>query len=363
MTDRALATYVRELKPLLSRGIFKPARTRLWWLPVHLASITLGVSALSRHWLPWFAAPLMSLSIGASFAGLTFLAHETLHGAVVRNTRLRHVVGWLGFSHFLVSPRLWVAWHNRVHHGNTQHPSNDPDAYPTLAAYRQSRSLRIAAQFAPGCGRVQGVLSLLVGFSMQSAHMLFVAGRRGYLPPKQHVYAVLETLLGVAVWSTLAAWIGALPFLFGFLLPLLVANVVVMSFILTNHLLSPLTTVNDPLANSLTVSTPRWLTWLTLGFGLHVEHHLFPAMSARHAPEVRGLLQALWPGRYQSMSILRATAALHRSPRIYKTEHTLVDPGTSAEWPTLMPNLEAVRPPRKQASARLLRGARVHRTA
>ncbi|MET0791569.1 MAG: fatty acid desaturase, partial [Polyangiaceae bacterium] len=307
MTERALATYVRELKPLLQRGIFKPARSRLWWLPVHLACIALGISALARHWLPWLAAPVLSPLIGASFAGLTFLGHETLHGAVVRQPFLRHMVGWIGFAHFVVSPRLWVAWHNGIHHGNTQHAEYDPDAYPTLLAYRQSRALRVASQVAPGRSRIGGFLSLLIGFSVQSAHMLAVAGKRGYLKPKQHLYAILETLLGVALWSALAMWVGALPFLFGFVLPLLVANGIVMSFILTNHLLSPLTTVNDPLANSLTVTVPRWLEWVTLGFGFHVEHHLFPAMSTRHAPEVRGLLQVLWPERYQSMPLLRAT--------------------------------------------------------
>jgi fatty acid desaturase len=152
----------------------------------------------------------------------------------------------------------------------------------------------------------------------------------------------LETLLGVAMWSAVAVWIGGLAFLFGFVLPLFIANGIVMSFILTNHLLSPLTNVNDPLANSLTVSTPRWLAWLTLGFGFHVEHHLFPAMSARHAPKVRRLLKTLWPDRYQSMSLLRATAALHRSPRIYKTAHTLVDPETGSEWPTLTPKVQLI---------------------
>ncbi|MEO6601829.1 MAG: fatty acid desaturase [Polyangiaceae bacterium] len=337
MTERSLATYVRELKPLLRRGIFKPARSRLWWLPAHLASVTLGMAVLSLHWVPWFAAPLLSLLIGVSFAGLTFLGHETLHGAVVRNRLLRHVVGWIGFAHFAVSPRLWIAWHNRIHHGNTQHSTNDPDAYPTLLAYRQSRALRVASRMAPGRGRILGVLSLLSGFSVQSAHMLVVAGKRGYLTTREHVYALLETLLAVALWTALAGLVGGLPFLFGFVLPLLVANVVVMSFILTNHLLSPLTALNDPLANSLTVTTPRWLEGLTLGFGFHVEHHLFPRMSARHAPEVRKLLIALWPERYQSMSLLRATAALHRSPRIYKTSTTLVDPHSGAEWATLSP--------------------------
>ena len=35
------------------------------------------------------------------------------------------------------------------------------------------------------------------------------------------------------------------------------------------------------------MTTPRWIEWLTLSFGYHVEHHLFPAMSSRHAPGVR----------------------------------------------------------------------------
>src|SRR5450432_2856109 len=186
MTERALATYGRELKPFLRRGIFKPARSRLWWLPVHLACVAFCITALSMHWVPWFMAPLLSLVIGASFAGLTFLGHETLHGAVARNRLLRHVVGWIGFSHFFVSPRLWVAWHNRIHHGNTQHPTNDPDAYPTLVAYRQSRALRIASRIAPGRGRILGVLSLLTGFSIQSAHMLVIARKRGYLTAREH---------------------------------------------------------------------------------------------------------------------------------------------------------------------------------
>jgi len=152
MIERALATYVRELKPLLQRGMFKPARSRLWWLPVHLASVVIGICGLTHQWLPWYAAPWFTLQIGASFAGLTFLAHETLHGAVVRHPLLRHLVGWLGFSHFFVSPRLWVSWHNRIHHSHTQHPGADPDAYPTLLAYRQSRALRLIVPPPPPVG-------------------------------------------------------------------------------------------------------------------------------------------------------------------------------------------------------------------
>jgi fatty acid desaturase len=301
-------------------------------------------TALARHWVSWWLAPALSLIIGLSFSGLTFLGHETLHGAVVRERRLRWLVGLVGFLPFMVSPRLWVAWHNQVHHGNTNRAGVDPDAYPTLDEYDRSRSVRIATDYgAPGRRRLRGALSLLIGFSVQSMHMLVVARGRRYLSPRAHAFAIAETLLGLALWSTLALSIGPLAFLFAFGLPLVVANAVVMAFILTNHSLSPLTGNNDVLANSLSVTTPRWVEWLTLGFGFHVEHHLFAAMSARHAREVRAVLRARFPAQYQSMPLTHALLALHHSARVYKNATTLIDPRSGREWPALAPHAASIR--------------------
>jgi fatty acid desaturase len=105
--------------------------------------------------------------------------------------------------------------------------------------------------------------------------------------------------------------------------------------ILTNHSLSPHTEVNDPLVNSLSVTGPRVLEWLTLGFGYHVEHHLFPAMSARHARSLGDLLRQRWPERYQSLPYFEAQRALHQSPRVYQDDTTLLDPKTGETLPTL----------------------------
>lgn len=293
--------------------------------------------AIWARWLPWPFVPLLSLCIGMSFAGATFLAHETLHGAVVRGRRLRHWVGWLGFSPFVVSPRLWVAWHNRVHHGHTNHPERDPDAYPTLESYERSRAVRVAMKLAPGNGRWTGVLPLFFGFSVHSAHVLICARRWGYLKRGEHRMAMLETALAIALWSAVAIAIGPVSFLFAYVAPLMVANAIVMGFILTNHSLSPMTAQNDPMLNSLSVTLPRPLEWLTLRFGYHVEHHIFPSMSSRHARHVRALLRSRWPGRYQSMSLPRALLMLHRTPRVYKAHDTLIDPRTSRECAALSP--------------------------
>ncbi len=336
MQDSVAASYTRRIRSLLDRSSFAPARSRLWWLPVHVSVIVACTLLLAHSRVPAWADPLLSLPIGASFAGLTFLAHETLHGAVVRALWARRIVGWLGFLPFVLSPRLWLAWHNHVHHGNTNRAGRDPDAYPTLDEYRQSRSVRFATEIAaPGLGRFRGLGSLVVGFSIQSLHMLVAARSRGYLRGREHVFALLETAAGIAFWASLAHFIGARSFVFAFVLPLALANATVMAFILTNHSLSPLVTSNDPLATSLTVTTPRWLEWLTLGFGFHVEHHLFPAMSARFAPRVRQILLERFATSYQSMSLWQATLALHRGARVYKDAATLIDPNSGRQWSTL----------------------------
>jgi fatty acid desaturase len=132
--------------------------------------------------------------------------------------------------------------------------------------------------------------------------------------------------------------IGGVPFLFVYVLPLLVANVIVMSFILTNHCLSALTpTVNDPLVNSLSVTLPRPLEWLSLDFGFHVEHHVFPAISARHGRLVRAALREQFADRYQSLPLVRAVRQLYCTGRVYADDTTLIEPRSGYKAPALQP--------------------------
>jgi fatty acid desaturase len=328
-------SYVRELRAELPVEAFHPATSRLAWIPTHLAVITMATVAIALGWVPWFVVPILSLVIGASFAGLTFIAHEAIHGGICRNRAARMVIGWIGFLPFTISPRLWASWHDRVHHANAN-LVDDPDVYPTLAEYRESGRIRFFVNaFSLGGGRWRGGLSLILGFTVQAAHQLIVAPR--FMKRREHNRAIAETVASIAVWAVVAALVGFVPFLFVYVVPLLVANAIVMSFILTNHNLSPRVAINDPLISGLSVTAPRWVEWATLGFGYHVEHHLFPAMSTRHARSVRTLLRRLWPERYQSMTLRSALMRLHQTARVYKDDVTLIDPRTGREYATLMP--------------------------
>jgi fatty acid desaturase len=316
----------RELPP----EAFRPARSRLLWLVLHAAIVGASIVAIARLGVRWWT-PFLSIAIGCSFGGLAFVAHEMLHGAIVRDRRVRDLLGGIGFLPFVVSPRLWIAWHNRVHHGHTGKAGVDPDAYPTLEAYQGSR----AAQTMLDRWRLINVLALLVGFIGQSKQMLVGGRRLAGMSRRDHRLAIVETAVGAAFWIALAIMIGFVPFVFAYLIPLVVGNVLVMSFILTNHSMSPLTEMNDPLVNSLTVTVPRWYEFVTLSFGLHVEHHLFPSMSSRHAGRVRRILQARWPDRYRSMPLGRALRRLLSTARVYGTPTTLTHPPSGRVWPTL----------------------------
>lgn len=331
-----LSTYAREVRPQLPAHVFEPEPGRLAWLALHVAIAGAGIALIGMGIGGVALAAPLAIAIGVAFAGMTFVAHEALHGAVVRGRRLRSLVGGLAFLPFAISPRHWSAWHNRMHHGNTGAVSRDPDAYPTLADYHSSPGLRLVDRFSFGSGQALGVLTLLVGLSVQSLQVLLGAGPRArYLGRRDYLLALGETAIGVAFWGAIAWWLGPLGFLFAWVIPIAIGNAIVIAHILTNHSLSPHTDINDPLINSLSVTAPRWFERYTLNFGLHVEHHLFPAMSSRHAPAVRAVLQARWPERYHSMPLPTALVALFRTGRIYKTATTLIAPRSGRESATL----------------------------
>jgi len=338
MELRTIAQYARALRPTLPAEVFAPAWSRVLWLPFHAAVIATVAWALAGGHVPAVLWPVASIVIGCCLAGITFLGHETLHGGVVRGRRAIRIVGWFGFLPFTVSPTLWTAWHNRVHHNHCGQPGKDPDMYPTLIEYQTQRTARwMADHFGLGRRRLLSLASLLFGFTGQSQQMLWKARERGILTPGLHRRAIFEMLLGVAFWATVAVLVGFVPFLFVYVIPLVVANTIVMSFIMTNHNLSPLTPVNDPLVNSLSVRLPRVLEWLTLDFGFHVEHHLFPTISTRHGRVIRDALRVHFPNRYQSLPLTTALVQLYRTARVYRDDTTLIDPPSGRTFPTLTP--------------------------
>ncbi len=330
--EQHLREYTKALKARLPRHFFEPVPARMGYLPVFLALF--GLSAWGIVATPYLGLKLLlSLGIGYAFVGLGFLAHEILHGAVTKNPLLRSLAGSVAFMPLMVGARLWRKWHNVEHHGHTQHPHDDPDAMGALEAAIQKPLVRWMFRQVPAFRSFFLFFSFTFWFTLHAYRMFW-----RFLPefkPNERPVVIFQAVLPPLVWLMVLFWLGPLNFLFVYGLPWLMANFIAMSFIATNHLLNPITETNDPLLNSLTVRNPRWLEWLTLGFGYHIEHHVFPALSPKYAHRVAQKLKELWPERYNELPHWKALYYLWKTPRLYRDHRNLIEPTTGQVFGTL----------------------------
>jgi fatty acid desaturase len=324
--------YAQTLRNYLPSEYFRPVPSRLLWLIPHLVLIVGCAAGIVCGNPNVFIKLALALVIGHSFACWGFLGHEILHGSVVKVAWLRDLLGGLCMSPFNLGPMLWRWWHNVEHHGHTQRYHRDPDTYSTLNDFHQRPGLRLLQKVAP-------MKSLLffplfgVWFTTHSLVMLWHVQRKG--TRRERVVTLAQYLLPLTIWLSLGMWLGWTHWAFFYLVPLFVGNFIVIAYIATNHLLNPLLQEDDPVAGSLTVTTWRVIDILHLNFSCHTEHHIFPAMNPKYAPQVKALLKKFWLDKYQEMSHGRALLTLWRTPRLYLDEVRLVDPHTEDVYGTL----------------------------
>ena len=343
--------YTAELRKHLPKEYFRPVARRLLWLLPFLVLAAGSIVVIAYWHLPWYVNLLLALVLGQCYGSLGFLGHETLHGSVVRSPWLRDAVGALCFAPFNLGPKLWRKWHNVEHHGHTQHAHEDPDTMGTLEQWRERAALQWLYRLAPWLRSLLTFFSFTFWFSYHSFDML-----RKYwhdFSRRERVILTLQYLAPVAFWLALLALVGPVKFLYVWLVPVLLANFIVMSYIATNHLLNPLAETNDSLVTSLTVRVPRWVDVIHFNFSHHTEHHVFPAMNPKYAPQVKALLQRLWPDRYNELPFGKALALLWRTPRLYRDHTSLIDPERGHVYATLGQGLDPDRVQPKEKVGRL----------
>src|SRR5207247_11043407 len=85
----------------------------------------------------------------------------------------------------------------------------------------------------------------------------------------------LDSPLMIAFWIGVSLWAGPRGALFVVLLPMVTVNCVLMSYVVSNHMLRSLADGPDSLSTTMSVSTFKVVDWLLFNFSHHVEHHLF----------------------------------------------------------------------------------------
>ncbi|MFC0273141.1 fatty acid desaturase family protein [Metabacillus herbersteinensis] len=316
--------YAARISPHLPKKAFKPVPTRLWGGLAYLLVVVAGFLTIGLFSFNPFLYLGIAFIIGTSFAAMGFLGHEILHGTVVRKAWLRDLLGAIAFWPLTTGPMLWRKWHNLTHHVHTQNDEKDPDAWPTLEKWKRSRFLRWIYKL-PHSFRAFSSFALLTLMFTAHSTKCFVMYIKEF-NPKNQPKVWMQLILPWVTWIGLLFIMGPLKWLFAFFIPLLIANAIVMGYISTNHRLNPMTEVNDPLANSLTVTVPKWVDVLHFNFSYHTEHHIFPGMSSKYYPLVKEHIKKVWPELYHEMPMSKALVALWKTPRIYYQGSELIDP-------------------------------------
>ena len=333
---KALTFYQQELKKHLPESVFKRTPGRSLYF-ISFLSLNIGLIYCVASLDPaWYLKLLAGFAIGQLNASIGFFAHETLHGSIFKNRYLQDLIGTIGLAPFLVSATYWRFWHNTLHHGNTQLLYKDPDAFPTLSVYKRSKFMRFVFDLSPGSKNPLSYFYFFYWFSFQSVlNQSFMRFKNKMWDNMDHKRVTMEFIPLCLLAATYVYWVGSANFLWLVLIPLCVQNYSILSYISTNHNISPLTKINDPLENSLTVTTNRFWDFLHLNFGYHVEHHLFPRVSCRHAKTIHKLLKELYPTKYKHMPKSKALRYLYQTPRIYKNSNELIHPKSLKKYPTI----------------------------
>lgn len=326
MSDREIRIAIRRDLPA---HLFRARPWRALWAVPMVAVIAAGTWAVIALPLPLIVAIPLSLVVGNTYASLLHFAHEVGHGATVRQRWLQDVILAFGLAIYWVEPAFWRTWHNRAHHGHTNEPDADPDSVGTVAAYERARGWhkRLLLALSPGPGHWLSVVYLFFTFNVHGQVVLW--GKSRHQPGFDRLHRGRAGLFSAVVaggyiaLAVSSGWRGAI---LGVIVPTMIANLGVMAYIVTNHMLRPLSAERDSLTTSMSVTALPILDWLHFHFSHHIEHHLFPTMASDSLPQVRTWLRQQVGDRYFAPPFGAALVAIFRTPRLYSDPVTLVDP-------------------------------------
>ncbi len=299
----------------------------------------------------WWLWPIASVFLGLILVSLFALLHELMHYAIVRNRGLAWLHGWIAGFYSGLTPDSWKDEHD-AHHASLGRPGEDPDAVYDLEAWRKLPGVRRAILFLPGAGTVLGVMTRPFWWMAVHAQMLFVRYvRLERVPAWRKALAVGVWVFDVGAQLALIAVLGRRYALFGFLVPVVIQNVLLTYFLLGTHLTSPRTEELDPVLGSVSVRMGPLLGLFFLDAGRHVEHHLFPGTSHRKLAPITERLKEKFADRYCVVPFAALVVALERTGRVYVGHDLLWNP-TRDRYSTPYRHLEGkLTPPAPLAGA------------
>ncbi|CBN57038.1 MULTISPECIES: fatty acid desaturase family protein [Kamptonema] len=337
------SVYAKKLRPLLPPAAFQPDSSKLVILLINMGILLLGWGIADRlnQWpiyLLWLYLPL-ALIMGNSIVAMSFISHDFMHGSVQKKSRLSYIISFLGFAMLFMPPTQWKTLHNIVHHSQTNSVA-DPDRnylyeQPNTWGKKIQDFFVPSLDFNPVWFFIIGMAGswLFHNFSNLSSILLFNNKSVDYVPAaftvseKDRWTIALELLAIFGLHFSILFYLDFHPLklALGYFLPLAIGHSGIMFYIYTNHLICRMTSINDPLINSLSLRVPKIVDLLHFNFSYHTEHHIFPSLNSDYYPLVQELIEIHYPGRMNLLTAGEAWQLLMETPRHYKDDVTLTD--------------------------------------
>lgn len=326
-TEHELRMLIRAELP---ESVFRRQPLRaLYVIPLVLA-ILIGSYFLAVTPLVWPIALLGAMFLGNLYASLMVIGHEILHGATVRSHKVQDLCFYFSGLIFCLSPHLWRIWHGQVHHPHTNIKGEDPDSLGTLEEYITGSAVyRFSIKLIPGSGHWLSYFSLFFFFTLQTQMVLWHSSKR--IAGFKHLHrrrAVWESVAMMIIWLALAILLGLRGTIFVIVIPMLAANFIMSAYIITNHMLRPLTDRRDTLTTTISVATLRLIDAIHFNASHHVEHHLFPATPGSSYPLIRQCLSKVVGEEYLCPPHWWALLVAYRVPGLYEDANTLIEPNS-----------------------------------
>jgi len=339
MVDRkAGQEYERRLKTLLRselpKHVFERNPWRILWAVPFVVGLAGGTVFLGSLEMPWYLAVACSIVLGNFYVAFMFFGHESAHGGIIRSRRVQTLLLYFTHGIFLIPPHLWRFWHNDAHHAHTNIAGVDPDSFGLAEHPSNTKGVSawVKVRLCPGSRHWLSILYLPLAFTLQGQCVLWTHRHEPAFRRMNWQRAVVESALMLFFWCAAGAALGPSGSLYGIILPMIVANIVVMSYVATNHLLHPLVDHPDNVTTTLGVTTFRLLDAIHLHFSHHLEHHLFPSVSHRYYPLIRDSARRHAPDKYLAPSHWRVLRLLLSTPRFYAGPEILVNPLTGTQY-------------------------------
>jgi fatty acid desaturase len=323
------ADYIHTIRPLLPAAAFEPVPRRLLALAAHVLLVfaMAWLAGLTDSILAWLG---IALVIGQSMACITFVAHDLMHGSIIRSRVLRYPIEVFAWTFMYMPASVWRKAH-LAHHAHTQ-TMRDCDRF-VVEAERSPATEAFKFTYPNQSNPLWNPVTLMhwAVYAAGNTMTAFLYGLTARPPDSSFVFAWQRKELLLVTFEVLAiagVHLG-LYFLMGgdwlrFLicdgLAFVVGSTIVTFYVYTNHSLRPLLHDNDPLMGTTTVHVPKFVAWLHSHFSLHTEHHLFPAMSSVFYPDVARALTEKYPERYNTMPYLEALAGCWKQPAFVSGE-------------------------------------------